>query len=116
MLSTLPQKSLTIGWLQKSQCWCQVCFTTSRMIHGMDYHALFTVMISISTTTAQTSRPQFGLGYESEPPTLASALYLVKTWDIEIYQPPPDQRQQPRQGHPDGHTLKQHRIYPLSTL
>jgi hypothetical protein len=45
-------------------------------------------------------------------PTLASTLYLVKTWDIEIDQPPPDQRQQPRQGHPDGHTLKQLRLTP----
>jgi hypothetical protein len=46
----------------------------------------------------QTSCPQHGLGYAIEPPTLASALCLVKIRDIGVEYPPPDQRQQLGQG------------------
>jgi hypothetical protein len=79
--STLPQKPLTTGWLQKPQGWCQVLFTPFRMTHGSNYHVLFTMLIAISTIKAQMPRPRDGLGYASEPPTLASALCLVKTWN-----------------------------------
>jgi hypothetical protein len=68
------------------------------MTHGSDYHALFTILIAISTTMAQTSRPQDGLEYASEPLTLASALSLVKIRDTGTGHPPPDQRQQSGQG------------------
>jgi hypothetical protein len=96
--STHPQKPLTTGWLQKPQGWCQVCFTPFRVTHGPNYHALFAMLIPISTTTAQTSRPQNGLRYASEPPTLALPLCLVKIRNTGTGHPPPDQRQQPGQG------------------
>jgi hypothetical protein len=78
-LSALSQKPLTTGWLPKPQDWPQICFTLSRMTQRPDYHALFTMLSAISTTTAQTSHPQDGLGYAFKPLTLASTLYLVKT-------------------------------------
>jgi hypothetical protein len=48
------------------------------MSYETNYHALFTILIVVSTTTTQTSFPQDGLGYVSKPPTLDSALCLVK--------------------------------------
>jgi hypothetical protein len=57
-----------------------------------DYHALFTILIVVSSTIAQASRLQDGLGYAFEPPTLASTLCLVKIRDTGVGHPPPDLR------------------------
>jgi hypothetical protein len=47
----------------------------------MNYHMLFTILISIPTTTTQTTHPQGRLEYASEPLIMASALYSVKMQD-----------------------------------
>jgi hypothetical protein len=57
------------------------------------YHVLFTILITISTTRTQTTHAQDDLGYASEPPTLASALWLVKIWDTRARHPSHDRRQ-----------------------
>jgi hypothetical protein len=95
--STLPQTPLKTGWLQKPQSRCPICFPTSRMTHGPDYHELFTMLSAISTTTTQTSHPQDRLGYASESSTPASALYLVKAQVTGTGHPSPNQRQHPGQ-------------------
>jgi hypothetical protein len=65
--STLPQKSLTTGWLQKPQGWRQICFTPSRMTQEPNYHAIFTMLSGSSTTTTQTSHPSMGSGTHPSP-------------------------------------------------
>jgi hypothetical protein len=114
--SALPQKPLTKGWLPKPQGWPQICFTLSRMTQRPDYHALFTVLSAISTTMAQTSHPQDGLGYAFNPLTLASTLCLVKTRIQELNILLLIKSNMQDKGHPDAHTATGARIYPLSTL
>jgi hypothetical protein len=112
----LPPKTADDGWLQKSQGRCQVCFTPSHMAHRPNYHALFTMLVAISTTTAQTSRPQDGLEYAPSPwpwPRLSAwskhgiherdNLLLIKGNSED-------------KGHPNDHTTTWAWIYPLSTL
>jgi hypothetical protein len=53
----------------------------------------FTILITISTTTTQITHPQDGLGYTSEPPTMTSALFLVKIGDTGAEHPSLDKRQ-----------------------
>jgi hypothetical protein len=43
----------------------QVYFTP----YETDYHALFTIFITVSTTTTRTTPPSGRLGYAYEPPT-----------------------------------------------
>jgi hypothetical protein len=71
-----------------------------------DYHALSTILIAISTTAAQTSRPQGGLGYASEPSTMTSALCLSKILiqEPEIHLLIEDNIQD--RSHPAGHAAK----------
>jgi hypothetical protein len=68
---TPPRRLLTTGWLHDRR---QVCFTP----YGTDYHALFTMLITVATTTTQTTPPSGRLGYASKPQTLALTLCLVK--------------------------------------
>jgi hypothetical protein len=88
---TPPRRLLTTGWLQNR---CQVCFTP----YGVDYHALFTILITISTTMTWTTPPSGRLGYTSEPPIQASTLFSVKMRDTGYGRPPLDPSQPPVQG------------------
>jgi hypothetical protein len=47
---------------------------TTRLVTNL----LYTILITIPTTTTRTIHPQYRLGYAPEPPILASALYSVK--------------------------------------
>jgi hypothetical protein len=84
---TPPRRLQATGWLQDRR---QVCFTPYRM----DYHVLFTTLIIVPITTAQTAPPSGRLGYASEPQTLASALCTVKDSNTGIEHPPPSSSQQ----------------------
>jgi hypothetical protein len=77
------------GMATELQGWCQVCFTPYRT----NYHVLFTILVTISTTTTRTTYPQDRLGYTSKPLILALALFSVKMWDIGTGHPSPDPRQ-----------------------
>jgi hypothetical protein len=68
---TPPRRLLTTGWLQNRR---QVSF----MPYRKNYYALFTILITLSTTTTRTTPPSYKLGYTSEPQILASALCSVK--------------------------------------
>jgi hypothetical protein len=114
--SILPQRLLTMGWLQIPQGRCQVCFTPFRMTHGPDYQSLFTILIAISTTTTHMSHPRDGLEYASEPSTLVSTLCLIK---IRIQEPDVHhliQDNNQDKSHPGGFTATGARITPSQQL
>jgi hypothetical protein len=71
---TLSPSPLKMGWLQKSQDQCPICFLPSLMMHEPDYHSLFTMLSAISTTTTRytykcliRAPDKDRLGYASEP-------------------------------------------------
>lgn len=69
---------------------------------GQDQEHIKSTMLSVvSTTTTQTSHPQDRLRNASEPPTPASALYLVKAQVTGTRHPSPNQSQHPGQGPSD---------------
>jgi hypothetical protein len=74
------------GWLQDQR---QVCFTP----YGTNYHVLFALLITVSTTTTQTMPPSDRLGYMSEPQILASTLCSVKDVNTGTEHPPPSSSQ-----------------------
>jgi hypothetical protein len=57
---TPPRRLVTTGWLQDER---QVCFTPYRE----NYHALFTILITISTATTRITPPSGKLRYVPEP-------------------------------------------------
>jgi hypothetical protein len=109
---TLPQRQLTMRWIQKLQGWCQVHFTP----YGTNYHVLFTILITISTSRTRTTHPQDGLGYASEPPTLSMALCLVKIQDIGADILPLIEDNHKDKSHSSGHTATGARARLLSPL
>jgi hypothetical protein len=73
-----------------------------------DYHILFTMSSTISTTTTRytykrliRTPAQDGLGHAFEPPNLASALYLVKQGSDILLLTKDDAKDR---GHPVDHT------------
>jgi hypothetical protein len=105
MPPALSRTPLKTGWLQNPQDRCPICFPPSPMMHGPNYHILFTMTNAISTTTTRhtykrhiRTPAQNGLGHASEPPNPASALYLVKVRVTRIRHPSPDQRRRQGQG------------------
>jgi hypothetical protein len=95
----------------KLQGWFQVYY----LPYGMNYHVLFTILITISTTTTRTTHPQDGLGYASEPSTLASALYLVKRRNKGAKLPSIKDNHKDK-GHFGGHTATEIQDHLLSPL
>jgi hypothetical protein len=94
---TPPRRLLTTGWLEARR---QFCFTP----YEENYHALFTILIIVSTTMTWTTPPSDRLGYAFEPQTLASALCSVK---MQIQGPVIHllvRVNNKYEGHTDGHT------------
>jgi hypothetical protein len=59
----------------------------------MNYHALFTILIIVSTTTTRTTHPPGRLGYAPDPLIRASALCSVRMQDTGARRHPPNQSQ-----------------------
>jgi hypothetical protein len=57
---TPPRRLLTMGLLQDQ---CQVCLTP----YWVDYHVLFTILITVSTTTTKTTPPSGRIGTRPSP-------------------------------------------------
>jgi hypothetical protein len=69
----------------------------------MNYHVLFTIFITIPTTTTRTTHPQDRLGYAYEPPILALTLCSVKMRDTGSNVLPLIQDNCKDRSHSDGH-------------
>jgi hypothetical protein len=78
---TPPRKLLATGCLLDRH---QVCFTP----YEEKYHALSTILITVSITMARTTHQPGRLEYTSEPSILASALCSVKMQDTGAGHPP----------------------------